>query len=306
MLSHNLLLAGDDGYNLTNSLRFRDSASAYLNRTPSASNRKTWTWSGWIKRGTIGAINDGIFSAGTSFGTNNDNIQTITFNNDFIALVSEVSGSVQYNLVTSQMFRDPSAWYHIVLAFDTTQATSSNRIKLYVNGSQVTAFSTSTYPSLNYDGWVNSANAHRIGNRVAPDFDGYMGEINFIDGQALTPSSFGSTNASTGVWQPAKYLGTYGANGFYLPFTDVATTSGSNAGLGKDFSGNGNYWNTNNISVTAGATYDSMTDVPTLTNATTANYATLNPLDWGQGSDATFNFGNLRHLVTNTTGRQTW
>jgi hypothetical protein len=100
-----------------------------------------------------------------------------------------------------------------------------------------------------------------------------MAEVNFIDGQALTPSSFGSTNALTGVWQPAAYVGTYGANGFYLPFTDNSTA----AALGTDFSGNSNTWTVNNISVTAGATYDSMTDVPTLTSATAANFCTLNP-----------------------------
>jgi hypothetical protein len=294
MLNQNLLLTGDDGYNLTNSLRFRDSASAYLNRTPaSASNRRTWTWSGWVKRGTLGAINDGIFSAGTSFGTNNNDIQTITFNNDCIVLVSEVGGSIQYNLVTSQVFRDPSAWYHFVIAFDTTQATSSNRVKLYVNGLQVTAFSTSTYPSQNYDGWINSANQHRIASRVSPDFDGYMAEINFIDGQALTPSSFGSTNALTGVWQPAKYTGSYGTNGFYLPFTNTTSTST----LGNDFSGNSNTWTVNNISLTAGATYDSMTDVPTLTSATAANYCVLNPLNTAGGLTA--NSGNLNTTGTN-------
>jgi len=281
MINQNLLLTGDDGYNLTNSLRFRSSASAYLNRTPaSATNRRTWTWSGWVKRGTLSS-NDGIFSAGTSFGTNNDNIQTISFTSgDLITLVSEVSGSVQYNLVTTQVFRDPAAWYHIVVAFDTTQATSSNRVKLYVNGSQVAAFSTASYPSQNYDGWINSANQHRIGNRVSPDFDGYMAEVNFIDGQQLTPSSFGQTSSSTGVWQPIKYTGTYGTNGFYLPFTDnSALTTSSNVGLGKDFSGNGNYFATNNISITAGSTYDSMTDVPTLTSITTANYCTWNPIN---------------------------
>jgi hypothetical protein len=292
--------SGQAGYFLTKSLRFRSSASAYLNRTPaSATNRTTWTWSGWVKRGTLGSINNGIFSAGTSFGTNNDDIQTITFNNDSIVLVSEVSGSVQYNLITTQLFRDPASWYHFVVAFDTTQATSSNRVKLYVNGSQVTAFSTSTYPSLNYDGWVNSANAHRIGNRVSPDFDGYLTEVNFIDGQALTPSSFGETSTSTGVWIPKKYTGTYGTNGFYLPFTDTASTST----LGTDFSGNSNTWTVNNISLTAGSTYDSMNDVPTLTSATTANYCVLNSLN--QNSVITLSAGNLSFTASNnrfTTG----
>jgi hypothetical protein len=105
------------------------------------------------------------------------------------------------------------------------------------------------------------------------NFDGVMTEVNFIDGQQLTPSSFGSTNTTTGVWQPAKYTGTYGTNGFYLNFS----SNGSSAALGTDFSGNSNTWTVNNISVTAGTTYDSMTDVPTLTSATAANYAVWNP-----------------------------
>jgi hypothetical protein len=127
-----------------------------------------------------------------------------------------------------------------------------------------------------------------------------MTEINFIDGQALTPSSFGETNAQTGVWQPKKYAGTYGTNGFYLPFTDnSALTSGSNAGLGKDFSGNGNYWNTNNISLTSGSTYDSMTDVPTLTSATASNFCVMNPLD--KGTASIIAGGNLNYTTDSST-----
>jgi hypothetical protein len=125
--------------------------------------------------------------------------------------------------------------------------------------------------------------------------DGYLTEINFVDGSQLTPSSFGETDTTTGSWKPKAYTGTYGTNGFYLKFSDIATTSGSNAGLGKDFSGNTNYWDTNNISVTAGTTYDAMIDSPTLTSATVANYAVLNPLD--KGSDVTISAGNLAMQV---------
>jgi len=207
----------------------------------------------------------------------------------------EVATTQQWRRVTTQVFRDPSAWYHLVLAFDSTQATAANRVKIYVNGTQVTSFSTSVDPSLNYSSIVNTATAHSIGRVALPTgfyLDGYFTEVNFVDGQQLTPSSFGSTNSTTGVWQPAKYTGTYGTNGFYLPFTDnSALTTASNAGLGKDFSGNANYWVTNNISITAGATYDSMTDVPTLTSATAANFATLNPL--GKSTYASMAGGNL-------------
>jgi hypothetical protein len=127
-----------------------------------------------------------------------------------------------------------------------------------------------------------------------------MTDINFIDGQALTPSSFGETDTTTGSWKPKAYTSTYGTNGFYLKFSDIATTSGSNAGLGKDFSGNANYWTTNNISVTAGSTYDAMIDSPTLTSATVANYAVWNSLYNGLASYAN---GNLQ-ATTSTSNAQ--
>jgi hypothetical protein len=160
---------------------------------------------------------------------------------------------------------------------------------------QVTAFSSNNIAAQiaqNSSQGINQATAHYIGREMSGAFylDGYLAEINFIDGQALTPSSFGSTNSTTGVWQPAKYTGTYGTNGFYLPFTNITSTTT----LGYDSSGNGNNWTTNNISLTAGATYDSMTDVPTLTSATAANYCVLNPLDKTANSYATLANANLQ------------
>jgi len=295
------LLLSSGGYNLTKSLRFRSSASAYLNRTFGSGNQQIFTYNLWVKRGSLGASRN-IFSCGSS-GTS---YWQIRFNSDdTLLLASENGGSTLLYLNTTQVFRDPSAWYMLTFAIDTTQATSSNRVKVYVNGVQVTAFSSSTYPAQNTNFLANSAIAHYIGDLAysltAQPFDGYLTEINFVGGQALTPSSFGQTSATTGVWIPKKYTGTYGTNGFYLPFTDVATTSGSNAGLGKDFSGNGNYWTTNNISVTSGATYDSMTDVPTLTSATVANYCVLNPL-WSLGGSGyiTPTNGNLRASIGGT------
>ena len=280
------------GYNLTNSLRFRSSASAYLNRTfttPTSSQK--FTWSGWIKRGKLDSSGlQGIFapySSGTVYGY-------LAWYQDGIRIFDRLSGGTNYLLQTTAVYRDPSAWYHIVYAVDTTQATASNRVRLYVNGVEVTAFSSSTYPTQNNSTTTNSAIPHRIGYDESNTgyLDGYQTEVNFIDGQALTPSSFGETNAKTGVWQPKKYSGTYGTNGFYLPFTDnSALTTSSNVGLGKDFSGNGNYWTTNNISITSGSTYDSMMDVPTLTSATTANYCVLNPLS--KGTNTSITNGNL-------------
>jgi hypothetical protein len=290
---------GPSGYNLTKSLRFRSSASAYLNRTPATTgNRRTWTWSGWVKRGKLGAFSD-LYTAND--GSGGSDLDSFEFNSSDVIRIY-FQGATSAFLVTSQVFRDPSAWYHIVLAVDTTQATSSNRIKLYVNGVQVTAFSTATYPSQNYDTYFNlSGRSTVIGAsaQTSPSgfFDGYMAEVNFVDGQQLTPSSFGSTNALTGVWQPAKYTGSYGTNGFYLKFTDTTSTST----LGTDFSGNSNTWTVNNISLTAGSTYDSMTDVPTLTSATTANYCVLNGLN--VGVDCTVSQANLSVAYGSATSR---
>ena len=287
------------GYNLTRSLRFRASASAYLNRTFSTpTNNKIWTYSFWVKRGQLGAFQQVLASRPTStpyslmyFG-DTDNFQ--------------FDDNASLYFATSQLFRDVASWYHIVVAIDTTQATSTNRFKLYVNGAQVTAFSSTTYPAQNYNTQLNTASSHAIGKGgvfTTNYLDGYLTEVNFIDGQALTPSSFGSTNALTGVWQPARYTGTYGTNGFYLPFTDnSALTTSSNVGLGKDFSGNGNYWTTNNISITAGVTYDSMTDVPTLTSATAANFAVLNPLDYSNGAPINGNLVLSNSASTNYYG----
>lgn len=275
-------------YEIQKSLRFRANASAYLSRTPSvAGNRKTWTWSGWIKRGTLGSQQD-LFISGSNVSSNLS-MQISFTSSDIIRVYASLSGvSNDILLDTSAVYRDPSAWYHVVVLMDTTQATASNRTKLYVNGSQVTAFSTATYSAQNYATSTNNTVAHTIGRFThvsANYFDGYLSEINFIDGQALDPSYFGEVSAETGAWIPKKYTGTYGTNGFYLPFND-----GSNlTNLTADRSGNGNNWTPNNISTTAGATYDWMDDTPT------NNFAVLNPLNRSTGTAAANLYdGNLR------------
>ena len=289
--------SGQGGYQISRSLRFNSADSAYLNRTPaSAGNRKTWTWSGWIKFSSISVSSNGIFEAATN--SSNRSVLVITGNSQ-LQWFDSSGGSTVTQLVTSQVFRDFSAWYHIVLAVDTTQATSSNRVKIYVNGSQVTAFGTATYPSQNFDTQVNAAVATVLGAGTAytPSafYDGYLTEINFIDGQALTPSSFGETDTITGVWKPKKYAGTYGTNGFYLNFSDNSGTTSTT--LGKDSSGNGNNWTPNNFSVTAGAGNDSLIDTPTPYadgGNGRGNYCTLNPLDVTSG---TFSNGNLDYAL---------
>ena len=290
--------SGDnDAYRIERSLRFNSADSAYLNRTPaSASNRKTWTWSGWVKRGTLGGNN--VFMGNTdASGYNGLYFQFDTNNN--ITIGDYGVGSYVWVLTTSQVFRDTSSWYHIVATFDSTQATASDRVSVYINGTKITAFSTATYPSLNLDGRINSTQLTSIGRLGSYNgfyFDGYITEINFIDGQALTPSSFGETDAITGRWKAKAYSGTYGTNGFYLKFADNSST----AALGTDSSGNGNTWTTNNFSVTAGAGNDSLVDSPTnygtdagVGGEVRGNYATLNPLQASSGSPVASN-GNLR------------
>jgi hypothetical protein len=157
-------------------------------------------------------------------------------------------------------------------------------MRLYINGVRVTNFLLESYPSSGASWYINTTNLHAIGRYGSSQyFDGYMTEVNFIDGQALTPSSFGTTDAFTGAWIPMAYTGTYGTNGFYLDFRDNTSTTT----LGLDYSGNANNWTANNISLTAGSTYDSMLDVPTpwvgyntgdVAAVTRGNYATLNPL----------------------------
>jgi hypothetical protein len=280
------------GYNLTRSLRFRSSASAYLNRTPAgAGNRRTWTYSTWVKLGSLSTALNLLYaySADTdsglcqlSYQSNQLRIQGIT---------------ASFLMVSTAVYRDPSAWYHVVYSVDTTQATAANRVRVYVNGVQITAWSTNAPPPQNTDTAINNNVAHNIGRNTRNSdayFDGYMAEVNLIDGQALTPSSFGAFSLYN-QWLPKKYAGTYGTNGFYLPFTNNASA----ATLGNDFSGNSNTWTTNNISVTTGSTYDSTTDVPTLTSATAANFATLNPLT---GGSSTTSDGNLAATIAPVNG----
>jgi len=278
-------------YPISRSLRFNSADSAYLNRTPaSAGNRDTWTYSAWIKRSIL-STNQTFFSA-RSDGSNYDYCSFNTSDQFSWAIVS--GGSTVGRLITTQVFRDVSSWYHFLITYDSGNATGGNRMRFYVNGTEVTAFGTDTNPSQNQDGNINNTIAHNIGRFG----DGteycnyYQTETYFIDGQALTPSSFGETDSNTGVWKPKAYTGTYGTNGFYLSFKDNTSTTT----LGYDDAGS-NDWTTNNFSVTAGAGNDSLVDSPTSYGTDTGvggevrgNYCTLNPLD--NGGTAPLN-GNL-------------
>ena len=235
---------GGDAAVATKSLRFNPTDSAYLSRTPSsAGNRRTWTWAGWLKVTEFPSAQCVFFGAKGSSG--NANV-SLDFNTAALRIVFWNGSGVDAILTTTQVFRDPSAWYHVVYAVDTTQATSSNRVKIYVNGTQVTDFSSETYPSQNYETFVNNNTEHNIGRNVGNSsafYRGYLADIYMVDGSQLDPTSFGAFN-SDGVWQASAYSGAHGTNGFHLAFGD----SSSNAALGTDSSGNNNTFTVNNLS----------------------------------------------------------
>ena len=204
------------GYDIDNSLRFDTATDPKLLRTPSsASNRKTWTMSMWIKRNTLGFA---TFFRGNTGSVNNYTNFAFTGSDELYYLDHPDNGDNR--ITTNRLFRDLSAWYHIVLVMDTTQGTASNRFKLYVNGVQETSFSDTNYPTLNQDLQVNAATEHSIGDSSKGM---YVAEVNFVDGQALTPADFGETDATYGHWKPIEYAGTYGTNGFYLDFSNKGT-----------------------------------------------------------------------------------
>jgi len=211
--------------NFSNSLRWRSSATAYLNRTQTAGNQQKWTWSGWVKRGTFGT-RQGWFSAGPATSRTDSNVLQFGWQDNNTL---QVGLETTYVLLSTQVFRDPAAWYHFVVNLDTTQATASNRMRIYVNGSEITAWATdnrATAITQNASLGVNlNANPLFLGaisSTISP-MDGYMTNVNFIDGQQLTPNSFGSSN-QYGNWVPVTYGGSYGTNGFFLPFNAGAQT----------------------------------------------------------------------------------
>lgn len=264
--------AAAGGYTINNSLRLRSSAGAYLSRSGwTGANRTTWTASIWVKRGAFGNLTNfftllGAYDGGSVYASR---LYFDTTN----ALAFDFGGSAANTIATSAVFRDPSSWYHVVLAIDTTQATAANRISIYVNGVLQSTTGTPVAQNTNTQFWITTIPTY-IGVRNADNFDGYLAEINVVNGQSLAATNFGAYDATTGVWQPKQYTGTYGSFGFYLKFASFGTT----AALGTDSSGNGNTFTVTNVSVTAGTTYDPMLDSPTLTSATVANYAVLNPL----------------------------
>ena len=215
-----------EAYTIDQSLRFDNDQR--LTRTPaSAGNRKTFTFSAWVKFTTPDkSTRNQIFCAGTA-GAANDSILVLNGSDNF-AYLGDAAGDGSWTLImkTDALVRDPSAWYHIVYSIDTTQSTASNRGKIYINGN-LASLSDYTAPSQNADLNFNNTIQHWIGDGADTngDFDGYITEVNFIDGQALTPADFGETG-DYGEWKPIEYSGTYGTNGFYLPFKQDYTVEG--------------------------------------------------------------------------------
>ena len=279
----------------TRSLRFNLGDSAYLNRTPSsASNRRTWTWSSWIKK----TINN---SSGRYFIWNADTTDqnsSIEYKNDAISVFDYNSGAYQWQLVTSAVLRDNSSWYHVVVAVDTTQSTASDRVKIYINGVEQDSFSTSSYPSQNYESKFNAALEHRVGalNNNSFFLSSYLADIYFIDGSALDATSFGAFDSS-GVWQAAAYSGTFGTNGFHLlDFANEAT-------VGHDSSGNNNDFTANNI------TNETPTTLPAVNFDGNGDYLELaDSTDWDFGTgDFTLEcYAYFRAITVNSTMINRW
>ena len=269
----NTLASG--GYEVANSVRLNDGSSDYFNRTPgSATNQKTFTISMWVKRGELGSSN-GLLLQGVNTG--NDDFAIYFTSADKLQTFSWSGGSKQFQVDTQRVFRDVSAWYHIVFVADTTQGTDSNRIKIYINGVQETALENVTYPSVNADLEYNDTSALWVGRSYGGNyFDGYMAEVVSADGTALTPTDFGEFDEDSGIWKPIDVSGlTFGTNGFYLDFEDSSA-------LGADVSGNSNNFTVNNL-----------TAIDQSTDTCTTNFCTLNSIS--EHNNSTFSDGNLTY-----------
>jgi hypothetical protein len=276
----------DTGYDVANSLRFDDGSSDHLTKTASTpTNNKKQTSSVWVKRSALsGSSNFGIMGFVDTSSPSNSR-HHLYFINDQLGAFYKDPTITRLDLKTNRLFRDPSAWMHIVLAIDTTQGTASDRAKLYVNGVQETSFATSDYPVQDIT-FLDSGETLQVGRLTTSGgsqqyYDGYIAEAVFIDGQALDPTSFGEFDEdSPTIWKPKDVSGlTFGNNGFYLDFENASS-------LGADVSGNSNNFTVNNL-----------TSVDQSTDTCTNNFATFNPLDKAQSS-ATYSEGNLKWTTT--------
>mgnify|MGYP003114985966 CR=1 FL=1 len=255
-------------------------ANSYLNRTPSSTgNRRTFTISAWVKRSRLGSPESHI----TNINTGNNPYARILFKIDDTLKIEDYDGNQDTNIITNRKFRDTNAWYHIVVAYDTTQSTASDRVKVYVNGVQETSFSASSYPAQNFDTEYNKASAGmEIGRYSSNYFEGYMSHFALVDGQQLAPTVFGETDSTSGIWKFKSPSGvTWGTNGVHLKFEN----SGA---LGTDSSGQSNTYTVN-------GNLKQALDTPSNV------YCTMNPLDKSYSGTAALSNGN-----TTVTGDGTW
>jgi hypothetical protein len=281
---HPLQLAASSGggYEIEQSLRFNDSDSAHLSKTTTAGTKTAWTWSCWVKATRFDGTAQVIFGSSPASSLYND----IGFDNGQFRFRQYHSsgGGNSWELKTDARYRDPSAWYHIVLRFDSAQSTSSDRVKIWINGAQVTDFANETYPGQNILSFINSQYEQGIGKLESTFdyyFDGYLSEMHFVDNNVtLTPTDFGEFD-NNGVWRPIEYTGSHGTNGYYLKFDPSATN-----GIGHDHSGNGNNWSPSGFT-TSGTGTDVMSDTPT------NNWCTLNPV--GSTAASQCSNGNLEY-----------
>ena len=253
------------GYDIENSLKFESDNVESLTKSQTASNRKTWTVSFWFKRTKINSALQYVFEAGSS-GSTLFSGPIINGTSNFI-IYDYISSSRKLAFYSTVPLNDSSAWYHMVIACDTTQSTEANRFKIYLNGVNVTAisgyFSTAQYPTQDYESNINwSSSSVSIGKAptASTNFCGYISDFNFIDGLMKEASDFGEYDSNSGIWKPKKYTGSYGSEGYFLNFQDSAN-------LGDDSSGNGNNFTQNNIT-----SIDQATDTPT------NNFCTINNL----------------------------
>ena len=277
------------GYEISNSLRTANASAEVLQKTLSGNgNRRTFTYSGWLKKSYIQVNADPYPSQYVFFsqaGSNsNDGLRFVPDGNK-LGFLGQNGGSTTFSLTASASFRDPSAWLHIVAAVDTTQGTAANRVKLYVNGVQLTTFDQAIYPSENLDTNINTNGvSHRFQGQIDTNtnyFRGYGSEIHFIDGAAKAPTDFGEFD-DNGVWIPKAYTGSYGTHGVYFEFKQTGTSANA-SGMGADTSGNDNHYTPTNL------TADSVT-----TDTPTNNFCTMNPL---HSEGMTFSEGNLDILA---------
>jgi hypothetical protein len=275
------------GYDIDNSVKLEADNAERMQRTSAAIGTPTSTQkatiSAWVKRTELQSSGNSIVWIGNAGA-----VSTILgFNNDRLDANTDITGG--FNLKSTPVFRDTSAWYHIVWAFDTTQATAANRVKLYVNGVQIEDFDTETYPNQNNAIGLYEINmSHYIGWSDAQSQSGYYSEFYLIDGQQLAPTDFGEFDDDSGIWKPKAYTGTFGNEGYYIDFEDSAN-------LGDDVSGNGN----NFTALYNIAAADQATDTPT------NNFCTFNPL-MTQNNPPTISEGAMKSTGGGGTWNQTW